>query len=664
MNYAESGIVIIMLIYLKRVTVSLEDNHKVRILIFGHKEFSQLLSSVLSEFAAQAECRIVDAIVGTINEAAAHVSVFSPDLVISAGSNAAYLQVALDVPVLSIKVTESDIISALLKAAKVSSNIQLITYDNYTRLVELLNETSSLNISHSFYETAKEAKQTYHLAKLTDNDVVVGASLVCGLASEDKLKSFLIYSKESCRTLLQEAVKLGNEQKQAINSQAIQQWLYHESKTPILVVDNQTNIVTTNSAAKDEFSITPNNKTDIVNILANNQFSEVDEGHCRLNDKDWWFHRDTISLANHQFDVYQFYAQTPNIQKPAPLKSLSPLIYSTKSMKTLIERVDLYAQSPSHVLLIGESGTGKEMLAKRIHQKGLFNTGQFVAINCAAMPSELFEGELFGYVEGSFTGAKRGGKHGLLYEAEGGVLFLDEVGELSLVQQAKLLRVIQEKSYRPIGSLKEFNTHLKIIAATNKPLIELVEEGRFRDDLFYRLNVLSINVPSLRERVEDIPSITLAKLNELNFGLLNEQQLTQIHKQLMPVFSTYHWPGNIRELENIVERVLVYSTASKDINESDINESDINESNINESNIDENKVSDLLTQLAPELFSVPMRENAGTLFENELQLVNQAMNKFSGNKELAAQYLGISQTTLWRRLKRINNNNLRGHKHA
>jgi propionate catabolism operon transcriptional regulator len=625
--------------------VAFSDNSKARILIFGHKEFSQLLSSVLGEFAKQAECRIVDAIIGTIDEATAHVSVFNPDVVISAGSNAAYLQVALDVPVLSIDVTESDIVSAVLKAAKVSNKIHLITYDNYTRLVDLLNQTSSLHITHSYYETAKEAKQTYHLSKITDSDVVVGASLVCDLASQDNIKSFLIYSKESCRNLLQEAVTLADEQKQSVNSQAMQKWLNYGSKTPILMVDNQTNFMNTNSAAKEQFSITQNNQAEIIDILSSNQFDHSNDGQCRVNNKDWWFHKDSIDLANHQFDVYQFYAQTPDIIKHKPQNpTLSPLVYNTQSMQSLVERVDLYAQSPSHVLVIGESGTGKEMIARRIHQQGLYAAGQFVAINCAAMPSELFEGELFGYVEGSFTGAKRGGKHGLLYEANEGVLFLDEVGELSLPQQAKLLRVIQEKSYRPIGSLKEFNTNLKIIAATNKPLVKLVEDGLFREDLFYRLNVLSINVPSLRERAEDIASITQAKLQELNFGQLDQQQLNQLHKQLLPVFSAYHWPGNIRELENIVERILVYCCAT--------------------TAIQDNAISSLLTQLAPELFQAPMQSQTGTLVENEVQLVSQAMTKFSGNKQLAAKYLGISQTTLWRRLKKINENNQRGHKHA
>ncbi|MFT5899092.1 MAG: propionate catabolism operon transcriptional regulator [Glaciecola sp.] len=618
---------------------------KVRILIFGHKEFSQLLSSVLGEFNDQAQCRIVDAIVGTIDEANKHVSLFSPDLVISAGSNAAYLETALDVPVLSISVTESDIVSAVLKASIVNRDVHLITFDDYSRLVSLLNQSTSINIKHSKYETAEEAKQIYQLAKFSDNDVVVGASLVCGLAFQDNIKSFLIYSKESCRAILKEAVTIGRSQKDQIHSKAIHRWLDEDSKTPILVVDNYTNILTSNAAAKSEFAIDSIKQQEISDLLHSSQFTDISDGKCRLNQNDWWFHKDCIEMANHRFDVYQFYAQTPNISpKQNPYKTEQPMVYQSKLMVDLVERTDLYAHSPSHVLIIGESGTGKEMIAKRIHQKSQFCAGQFVAINCAAMPSELFEGELFGYVEGSFTGSKRGGKNGLLYEAENGVLFLDEVSELTLPQQAKLLRVIQEKSYRPIGSHKEFKVNLKIIAATNRPLAEQVKNGLFRDDLYYRLNVLSINVPSLKERGEDIGNITKAKLIALNFGELDKQTIEGLAAQLTPVFKLYDWPGNIRELENIVERLLVYCSAIQ--------------------SIDETQISVLLNDLAPELFASSETQDTGAIAKNEHQLVIQAMSKFNGNKELVAQFLGISQTTLWRKLKRINENNNRGQQHA
>jgi propionate catabolism operon transcriptional regulator len=411
------------------------------------------------------------------------------------------------------------------------------------------------------------------------------------------------------------------------------------------MVDNYTNILTSNSAAKSEFAIDSTNKQEILDLLHSSQFTDISDGKCRLNQTDWWFHKDTIEMVKHQFDVYQFYAQTPNIPLiPKQSKPSQPLIYQSKVMGALIERTDLYAHSPSHVLIIGESGTGKEMVAKRIHQKSQFAEGQFVAINCAAMPSELFESELFGYVEGSFTGSKRGGKHGLLYEAENGVLFLDEVGELSLPQQAKLLRVIQEKSYRPIGAHKEFKLNLKIIAATNRPLAEQVKKGLFRDDLYYRLNVLSINVPSLKERKEDIANITESKLIALNFGDLTKETLDSIAYHLAPIFKDYDWPGNVRELENIVERLLVYCSVYPEINS--------------------NKITQLLTELAPELFVNKEVEIVGALAKNEHQLVLQAMNKFNGNKELVAQFLGISQTTLWRRLKLIHENKKRGQQHA
>ncbi|MFT6085106.1 MAG: propionate catabolism operon transcriptional regulator [Glaciecola sp.] len=619
--------------------------NKIRVLIFGHKEFSQLLSSVLTDMEDHAECRIVDAIVGTIDEANKHVSLFNPDVVISAGSNASYLKKALSVPVLSIPVTESDIVSAILKASTVNKDVHVITFDDYSGLAELLNQNTSINIKHSKYETAEEAKQIYQLSKLSSDNVVVGASLVCGLASQDNIKSFLIYSKESCRTILKEAITIGRKQKEQIHSRAIHRWLNEDSKTPILMVDNYTNILTSNSAAKSEFAIDSTSKQEILDLLHSSQFTDVSDGKCRLNQTDWWFHKDTIEMVNHQFDVYQFYAQTPNIPSiPKQSKPSQPLVYQSKIMGDLLERTDLYANSPSHVLIIGESGTGKEMIAKRIHQKSQFSEGQFVAINCAAMPSELFESELFGYVEGSFTGSKRGGKHGLLYEAENGVLFLDEVGELSLPQQAKLLRVIQEKSYRPIGSHKEFKLNLKIIAATNRPLAEQVKNGLFRDDLYYRLNVLSINVPSLKERKEDIANITKSKLIALNFGELAIEAIESIALHLTPIFKTYDWPGNVRELENIVERLLVYCSVYPEIGSK--------------------KITQLLTELAPELFANKEIETAGALAKSEHQLVIQAMNKFNGNKELVTQFLGISQTTLWRRLKLIHENKKKGQQHA
>ena len=166
------------------------ETSKIRVLIFGHKEFSQLLSSVLTDMEDHAECRIVDAIVGTIDEANKHVSLFNPDVVISAGSNASYLKKALSVPVLSIPVTESDIVSAILKASTVNKDVHVITFDDYSSLVELLNQNTSINIKHRKYETAEEAKQIYQLSKLSANNVVVGASLVCGLASQDNIKSF------------------------------------------------------------------------------------------------------------------------------------------------------------------------------------------------------------------------------------------------------------------------------------------------------------------------------------------------------------------------------------------------------------------------------------------------------------------------------------------
>ncbi len=628
--------------------MSFKRSNKIKILIFGHKEFSQLLSSVLSEFEREAECRIVDAIIGTLNEAHAHVDLFNPDVVISAGSNAAYLKASLKVPVLSLPVTESDVLCAIQKAAKLSKQVHLITFDDYSHLVKLLNETSGLELKHSHYETAEEARQTYHLSQISQDDSVVGASLVCGLAVQDNIKSFLIYSRASCKGLLERAISLAKEERQKGTALALQQWLYEDAKIPIVVYEKETQKITSNIATEKDLDL-DSNFIELSHFLSEHSLNNLTDGECYFNRKRWIFHKDSLEVNQQHFDIYQFYPEENKGQSELNNShDKTNLVFESKVMAQVIQKVDIYANAPSHCLIIGESGTGKEMIARRIHAKSRYNKGQFVAINCAAMPSELFEGELFGYVDGAYTGSRKGGKKGLLHEAQFGVLFLDEVGELSLPQQAKLLRVIQEKNYRPIGSHKEYDINFKIVAATNRPLLEQVKEGKFRDDLFYRLNVLSIQLPPLRERFEDLPVIAGQKLtklaSEFTDTLISKMSNAELLEAVLPYFLEYSWPGNVRELENVLERLLAFANALPIATQADI--------------------KTLLEQLAPEILMVNPDPQEGMLAHNELVLVQQAMSQFDGNKELVAQYLGISQTTLWRRLKRINDNNQRETKHA
>ncbi len=230
------------------------------------------------------------------------------------------------------------------------------------------------------------------------------------------------------------------------------------------------------------------------------------------------------------------------------------IIGKSPKMKELFKEISIVSKSDSTVLIEGESGTGKERVAKAIHKLSKRGDQPFVAINCSAIPLELFENELFGHEKGAYTGAS-GREIGKIELAKEGTLFLDEIGELPLLPQAKLLRVLQEKEFFRVGGTELVPVNCRFIAATNKNLEEMVEEGNFREDLFYRINVVHIKIPPLRERKEDIP--LLAEYFLEKFSKLDGKEIYSIDKDTMDILMEYDWPGNVRELENAIERAVV-----------------------------------------------------------------------------------------------------------
>jgi TyrR family helix-turn-helix protein/PAS domain S-box-containing protein len=232
------------------------------------------------------------------------------------------------------------------------------------------------------------------------------------------------------------------------------------------------------------------------------------------------------------------------------------IITNCEKMKNILKFCQKIAVVDSTVLIQGESGTGKGVLANYIHQISKRKDGPFLTINCAAIPQDLLESELFGYSQGAFTGANRSGKMGLIEAANKGTLFLDEIGELSLSLQAKLLQVIQDKQFIPIGGHEVKKVDIRIIAATNRNLEDMVKNKQFREDLFYRLNVIDINVPPLRERREDIIPLTYNFLYKFNKKYDVNKLISQ---ECLDIFTRYSWPGNVRQLENLIERLVVTS---------------------------------------------------------------------------------------------------------
>jgi DNA-binding NtrC family response regulator len=236
--------------------------------------------------------------------------------------------------------------------------------------------------------------------------------------------------------------------------------------------------------------------------------------------------------------------------------SMDEIVGKSVAMQEIAEIVKLVAPTDANILVTGESGTGKELVAKAVHARSLRKSKPFVPVDCSALPENLLESEIFGYEKGAFTGANMS-KPGLFETAHGGTLFLDEVGNIPMTMQAKLLRAIQERQVRRLGSNKLISIDVRIISATNMDLKKSVSEKTFREDLYYRLNVIHVNVPPLRERAGDIPLLALHFLNR--FAAINKKEMKGIQPDSMTVLESYSWPGNVRELQNAIERAVVLS---------------------------------------------------------------------------------------------------------
>ncbi|WP_084405574.1 sigma-54-dependent Fis family transcriptional regulator [Alteribacter aurantiacus] len=287
------------------------------------------------------------------------------------------------------------------------------------------------------------------------------------------------------------------------------------------------------------------------------------------------------------------------------------------------------SSTDSSVLLLGESGTGKELFAHAIHNASPRAPGPFVKVNCAAIPNDLIESELFGYVEGSFTGAKRGGKIGKFEAADGGTIFLDEIGELPIHMQVKLLRVLQEREVERVGATKAKPVDIRVIAATNRHLENMIDEGDFRLDLFYRLNVFSISIPPLRSRPEDIEELIPYFLKKLSRTLGKE--VRTIEDEAKGALLDYHWPGNTRELENVVERTVNVVDSYQTITKSHLPEKLTGVSGRREK---------------PQSYAEQM-------LEAEKKAVTNALRYTNGNKSKAAKVLGLSRTALYEKIAKL-----------
>lgn len=296
-------------------------------------------------------------------------------------------------------------------------------------------------------------------------------------------------------------------------------------------------------------------------------------------------------------------------------------------MQRIFEVLPVIAASPSTVLILGETGTGKELAARMIHELSPRRNGPFIAVNCGALPDTLLESELFGYKAGAFTGANKD-KPGRLALAEGGTIFLDEIGEVSPALQVRLLRVLQERTYEPLGAIRSRFADIRVLAASNRDLGALVKEGRFREDLFYRVNVIRLELPPLRRRKEDIPILVFQFIER--FNRIQGKSVKGVDGEALSLLMARDWPGNIRELENVIERAFILC----------------GEGPIGVVHLPE----DLQPDVRRDAVASDIRSARDTL---DAQAVRAAILKAGGSRTAAARELGIHKTTLFRWIKRL-----------
>jgi propionate catabolism operon transcriptional regulator len=576
------------------------------------------------------------------------VSVF-----ICARATGYYLRKRLTTPVVLLANGGSDILDAFSKASKISPQVGLLLHRDIEEGVERTKHLFNFTLHQRSYLSGHDVPM--RLQELVEEGclVVIGSPMVTEIAQRSGVPAVLLYSTHAIKRALGDAFALCHaervETKRRQRLDLVLRHLYEGviatdrdgliesvniAAAGLLKLDRSKVIGRPISAVVPELELTPavlagTPDTELVvkfrgSPLVVSRIPLMEEGAF---DGALITLQDTTVVQRVDRNIRLHNRRRSEIAK----YHLSHLLGSDPAIVRLRHLAERYAPIGSTVLITGESGTGKELLVQGIHNYSLRRLGPFVAINCGALPETLLESELFGYEDGAFTGSRRGGKAGLFEAAHQGTIFLDEIGDMPLLLQTRLLRVLQEREIHRLGALDTTPVDVRVIAATNIDLHERVEAGLFRPDLYYRLNIVRLHIPPLRERAGDVPILAQA-LTEKICGQLGHEVPSQ--KALQPLFNRlegYHWPGNIRELENLLER---YIASFENGHPPD---------------------AMTLTMILPEQSqAVPKAALAPLKAErkaHDIEILSQAISKCGGNYKEAASMLGISYTTLWRKMK-------------
>ncbi|MEW6719409.1 MAG: sigma 54-interacting transcriptional regulator [Thermodesulfobacteriota bacterium] len=574
------------------------------------------------------------------------------EVIVSRGGTALLIGRTLNVPVVEIEVSPYDILRCLYRLREYQGVIGITGFRNVVYGCESLGNILGMKIRQIVVESMEDAREKIREAARSGVGMILGDAVSVKTASKLGIGGMLVVSgKEAVAKAIEEARKIAEVRVRERERSEVLRVVVENSHDGILAIDREERITLFNPAAERIFGVKAPDAigASVRSILPNTELPRVlKEGRSeygalqRVRDKTIVTQRLAVKVKESPVAAIANFTDVTDLQRLEQIvrqkmhtkgfvakTTLDDLVGRSPSMSHLKERVRKFAAVDASVLIGGESGTGKEMLAQSIHNLSRRAKGPFVAVNCAALPESLLESELFGYEEGAFTGAKKGGKQGLFELAHGGTIFLDEIGEMPLKLQAELLRVVQEREVRRVGGDRILPVDVRIVAATNHRFHALLKNEMFRKDLYYRLAVLKLHVPPLRERKEDI--LPLAEFFLSKHGPAHRKARRVEIRNLRPL-EGYDWPGNVRELEHAIQQLLILSDGDA---------------------IDREMVEEMLRELRSERGPEDRAggARADRLADIEADAIAAVLEEENRNKTRAARRLGIHRSTLRRKLQ-------------
>lgn len=585
------------------------------------------------------------------------------EVILSGEGTSSLLRKTIQIPIVGFSRNSIDFIKGLKAATHFGKNILVPIYKTFFREIKLLEAPFNVKITQITYDSLAELRSILNGASKKGYDVIIGTGPSILIAQKLGLNTVETgRSNEDINVAFNTAISVVKSKRKEQEKSERYRCIIEAASDGIITTDKNGLITTANQTATQILGCDNQDITgkSIKRFMSATAISKVYTKFKPIYDSLEKVNRKTVVCNHHPFMVKGVIAgcvstlnevsnviRAENKIRRSLLKGhsaryvISDFLYESSKMKEVVSKVIQFAKTESSLLISGETGTGKEILSQSIHNLGRRKLKPFVSLNCAALPDQLLESELFGYEEGAFTGSRKGGKPGLFELAHNGTIFLDEIGETAENVQIRLLRVLQEREIMRLGADQLVPINVRVIAASNKNLAQEVQRGNFREDLFFRLNVLHVHIPPVRDRLDDIPVLIQSFIKY--FAKEHNLKPLDFPSSCLEKLKTYSWPGNVRQIRNFTERIVLMSQSGFQATIFDEIFTDLNQYNTKKQSVDEKQ-------------NLPVLNDPIQRVKNEydIEQIKKALLETGYSKSKAARKLGISRTTLWKRLKKAN----------